>query len=60
MKEQVQRMEWLFNITYGEMNKEIAETKMILNSLRGGRHVPESRKQGDSAEHHRRVSNKQN
>ncbi|XP_041796649.1 C1q-related factor-like [Chelmon rostratus] len=37
MQEQVQRMEWFFNITSGEMSKELKKTKMILDNMRGSR-----------------------
>lgn len=57
MQEQAQRMEWLFNVTYGEMNKEMTQAKTILNNMRGERHVHESHKRGDSAEHHQSVLN---
>lgn len=50
IRKQTQRMEWLFNVTYGEMKKELTQTKTILNDMRGEQHNP------DGAEYHQSVS----
>lgn len=42
MQTQLERMEWFFNITFEEMNKELTKSKMALDNMRGERHTRES------------------